>query len=385
MHRSTWLTGWLICLCAIPGISRAAVAGTTPEPPAFTRQDARDIIATSRKIVSGHGIEAQLEIPVNGTRQWISVRGNDARNPILLFLHGGPASTDMPLAWTFQKPWEDYFTVVQWDQRGAGKTYAANAPEDVAAGMTLAQMTADAEEVVSYLRRTYAKKKIFLLGHSWGSVLGARLAQAHPEWFYAYIGVGQIANMRQSEAIGYQFALDEARKHDNQEALRDLAGIAPYPPMDKPITLEAIGRQRKWLELYGGLAWGRTDFQFDSDAEKLAPEYSDADLKALDAGSLFSLGYLLGPLTDVDFTKMTRFDLPMLFFLGRHDYSVSHEVSARWFATLRAPAKKLVWFEDSAHMVMQEQPGRFLMHLVNDARPYAVKVGDAAPDERIER
>jgi pimeloyl-ACP methyl ester carboxylesterase len=384
MRRCSRLLGVVVCVCGMPSTPGAAAEEAAAKRPAFTQQDARDIIAASRKVVSPRGIETQIEIPVNGTRQWISVRGHDARNPILLVLHGGPASPDMPLAYTFQTPWEDYFTVVQWDQRGAGKTYAANDAEKVAAGMTVEQMTADAEEVVSYLRRTYHKKKIFLLGHSWGSVLGVRLAQAHPDWFHAYIGVGQIVNMRQSEADGYRFALAEARAHDNQSALRDLARIAPYPSPDKPLDLASIGTQRKWLEFYGGLAWGRTSFAFDSRAEKLAPEYSDDDLKAIDDGSLFSLRYLLGPLTDIDFTKTTRFNLPMLQFVGRHDYSVSHEVTARWFATLRAPAKKLVWFEDSAHMVMQEQPGRFLMHLVNDARPYAVKAGDAAPDEIAE-
>src|ERR1700691_5814898 len=96
----------------------------------------------------------------------------DRDNPILLFLHGGPAAPEMPTSWTFESPWEDYFTVVQWDQRGAGKTYASNDPKALAATMTVKQMTSDAEEVVRYLQNTYGKKKIFLLGHSWGSVLG---------------------------------------------------------------------------------------------------------------------------------------------------------------------------------------------------------------------
>ena len=366
------------------GIASVAAADVASAKPAFSRQDARDIIAASRKIVSPHGIETMTQIPIDGTQQWISVRGHDSRNPILLFLHGGPASPDMPLSWTFQTPWEDYFTVVQWDQRGAGKTYAANDPEKVAAGMTIKQMTADANEVVEYLRRTYHKQKIFLLGHSWGSALGVRVAQEHPEWFYAYIGVGQVANTRESEAVGYRFAVEQARAHDNQEALRELAALAPYPAPGKPLDLQTISKQRKWLEYYGGLSWGHTSFDYDAETEKLAPEYSDADLKAIDDGSLFSMRYLLGPFTDVDFGKITHFDLPVLFFLGRHDYSVSHEVAARWFATLHAPSKKLVWFEDSAHMVMQEQPGRFLKHLVDDARPYAVKAGDAAPEEIVE-
>ncbi|MEP7041987.1 MAG: alpha/beta hydrolase [Dokdonella sp.] len=383
--RFIGLLGAMVCFGAMLGMSSAANDDATKVAPVFTRQSARDIIANSRKIVSGHGIETQLEIPVNGTRQWISVRGNDARNPILLFLHGGPASPDMPLAYTFQTPWEDYFTVVQWDQRGAGKTYAANAATQTGSSMTVAKMTADAEEVVSYLRRTYHKQKIFLLGHSWGSLLGIRVAQAHPEWFYAYIGVGQIVNMRRSEAEGYRFALREAKAHDNKQALRDLASIAPYPSPDKPIDFASIVKQRKWLEYYGGLAWGRANFQYDVEAETLSPEYSDHDLAAIDDGSAFSMRYLLGPLSEADFTHATHFDLPVLLFIGRHDYSVSHEVAAQWFATLQAPAKKLVWFEDSAHMVMQEQPGRFLAHLLNDARPYAVKAGDVAPDEVVEQ
>ncbi|MEO6690607.1 MAG: alpha/beta fold hydrolase, partial [Dokdonella sp.] len=252
--RLTRLICMLACVCAAIAAPGANANEATHR--AFTQQDARDIIATSRKIVSGHGIESQIAIPVNGTRQWISVRGNDTRNPVLLFLHGGPASPDMPLAWTFQTPWEDYFTVVQWDQRGAGKTHAANDADKVADGMTMEGMTADAEEVVSYLRRTYHKKKIFLLGHSWGSVLGVRLAQAHPEWFHAYVGVGQVVNFRQSEADGYRYALDQARAHGNQEAVRDLAALAPYPAPGKPLDLDTIGKQRRWLELYGGLAWG---------------------------------------------------------------------------------------------------------------------------------
>jgi pimeloyl-ACP methyl ester carboxylesterase len=384
MRRGTLLWAALIGIGSLRDPAHAAAGAAASPKLAFSRQDARDIVAASRKIVSPHGVETMTKIAVNGTQQWISVRGHDTRNPILLFLHGGPASTDMPLAWTFQTPWEDYFTVVQWDQRGAGKTYAANDPDRVAAGMTIDGMSADANAVVEYLRHTYHKQKIFLLGHSWGSVLGVRVALAHPEWFYAYIGVGQVANFRQSEADGYRFAVDQARAHDNPAALRELAAIAPYPAPGKPLDLDTISKQRKWLEYYGGLSWGRTSFGYAADSEKLAPEYSDADLRAIDDGSLFSMRYLLGPLTDVDFGESTHFELPILLFIGRHDYSVSHEVAARWFANLHAPAKKLIWFEDSAHMVMQEQPGRFLMHLVNDARPYAVKAGDVAPEEVVE-
>jgi pimeloyl-ACP methyl ester carboxylesterase len=355
-------------------------AASTASPP-FSMQDARDIISDSRKITTPQGIETVVSVEINGTKQWLSIRGKDRRNPILLFLHGGPGSVDMPLAYTFQGPWEDYFTVVQWDQRGAGKTYASNDPKQVAATMTVEQMTSDTEAVIQYLRTTYKKPKVFLLGHSFGSALGVQVAQQHPEWLYAYIGVGQVADMQRSEKLGYEFAVREAKAHGNAQALKELAAIAPYPGTSGEVSIATIGVQRKWLSYYGGLAYGRTSFQFDANAWQLAPEYSDSDLDAIGKGSLLSLDHLLGPLMRMDYRNVTHFACPVFFFLGRHDYAVSQEVAAQWFATIDAPSKRLIWFADSAHMVMQEQPGRFLKHLVDDVRPIAVKAGDAAPDE----
>jgi pimeloyl-ACP methyl ester carboxylesterase len=357
-------------------------ADSRPAPKPFSRDDARAIVAHSRRIVSPQGIEEVRQVDIGGITQWISVRGNDRRNPILLYVHGGPGAAEMVESYGYQRPWEDFFTVVQWDQRGAGKTYASNTPEAMAPGMTIDGMVSDAEAVIRYLMAAYGKKKIFVLGHSWGSVVGLEIARRHPEWLHAYLGAGQIANQRESEAIGYQWALAQAKAEGNQNAIRDLEALAPYPGPPGQLTIQRIGAQRQWLMHYGGLAWGRRDFTPFDDARKLSPDYSDAELAAIDKGSLYSLTYLLPPLESLDFAKQTRFECPMFLFNGRHDYSTSHEVAARWFATVSAPMKKLFWFEDSAHMMMQEQPGRFLMHLVNDVRPLAVAAGDAPPGEQ---
>jgi pimeloyl-ACP methyl ester carboxylesterase len=182
-----------------------------PKEELIPRHVVTETIAATRKIVSPNGVEELLPIQINDITQWISIRGRDRRNPILLFLHGGPGSPTMPAAYTFQSPWEDYFTVVQWDQRGAGKTYASNDPKALSSTITVEKMTSDAEEIVRYLQKRYDKKKIFLLGHSWGTVLGVALVQRHPEWFYAYVGVGQMVNGRRNEEDGYQFALEQAR------------------------------------------------------------------------------------------------------------------------------------------------------------------------------
>jgi pimeloyl-ACP methyl ester carboxylesterase len=366
-------------LFVVVAISSTATAAETKP---FTQDDARAIVAQSRRIVSPRGIEELRQVEIGGIKQWISVRGNDRRNPILLYLHGGPGAAEMVESYGYQRPWEDFFTVVQWDQRGAGKTYASNTPEPMAPRMTIEGMVRDAEEMIGYLRRTYGKQKIFLLGHSWGSVVGATIANRHPEWLHAYIGAGQIADMRESEAVGYQWALSQARAEGNQKAIAALTAIAPYPGPNGQLTIERIGAQREWVMYYGGLAWGRKDFKPFDDARKLSPDYNNEELKAIDQGSLFSLQHLLRPLESVSFGKMTRFECPVFLFNGRHDYSTSHEVAAHWFARISAPAKQMFWFENSAHMMMQEQPGLFLMHLVNDVRPLAVRAGDVPPEER---
>lgn len=375
MPISRWATG--VALAASLGL----LAGTVHAGPCQTSlARARAIIAAREKIVSPRGIQQDLYVPIDGISQWISIRGTDLRNPILLVLHGGPAEPEMPAAWTFQPPWEDYFTVVEWSQRGTDKTYEANTPAQMAPGMTIAGMTQDAAELVRYLRQRFHKQRIFVLGHSWGTVLGVRLAQSHPDWLYAYIGVGQVVNMRRQEPLVYHFALRQARMHHNIEAIRQLRAIAPYP--GNALTLARMSVRSKWEMYYGGVAWGRRAFDWDSDTWLLSPDYSQRDLDALGTADLFSLKYLYGPMLSINLDQVTRLDCPVIEFVGAHDETVPASLTIKWFERLHAPSKRLVIFADSAHMSFEEQPGRFLVHLVDDALPYAIQAGDAAPTEK---
>ncbi len=346
----------------------------------YTRTEITAMLAANRKIVTPNGVEKLIAVPINGTSQWLSIRGRDKRNPILLCIHGGPGSPEMPTAWTIDSPWEDYFTVVQWDQRGAGKTYAANDPKSVEAGMTINQMTDDAAEVTRYLEREYGKWKIFVLGHSWGSILGLELAQKHPELLYAYIGVGQPVSSERNEKDGFSFALAQAKATHNADAERELTALEPWPGDMKTLSMQKIGTERKWVSYFGGIAYGRTNQAFE-DVSDLTPDYTQHDLDAANDGSAFSILHLLPQLETVDFTQVTHFKCPIFLFEGRHDYGTSHLAAAEWFQHITAPEKKLVWFDYSAHLVTDEQPGKFLVHLVTDVRPIAVKAGDAAPDD----
>ena len=149
--------------------------------------------------------EEGLYVPIGGIRQWIQIRGEDRANPVLLYVHGGPGASALALSWAWQ-PWEKYFTVVQWDQRGAGRTYRLNGDAE-APGMTIDQMTKDGIEVAEYLRAHLHKEKIVLLGHSWGSILGINMVRRRPDLFSAYVGTGQFVEAERNEAYNYAHVL----------------------------------------------------------------------------------------------------------------------------------------------------------------------------------
>lgn len=351
-------------------------APAVPAPAA--RDAARAIIADARKVATRNGVDELLEIPIGGTKQWISVRGRDRANPLLLMIHGGPASPELPTSWAFQGGWEDYFTVVQWDQRGSGKTYNSNDPALIAPTLSLERISEDAVEVVQYLRRRYAKQKVFVLGHSWGSLVGLTLAHRHPELLFAYVGMGQVVSGRENERVSYARTLLAAEAAGNARAVQELKSIAPYPEKDGTVPLAKISIERKWSDAFGGVMHGRDGVGSYLNLAELSPDYSEADLAAFELGSRLSLPRLLPELARFDFTKVTDFRCPLIMFAGRHDTTTPSEVTAAWLANVRAPRTRLIWFENSAHMMMVEEPGRVLVHLVQDVLPMAA-LTDGAP------
>src|ERR1700722_19536206 len=108
-------------------------------------------------------------VPIGGIDQWIAIQGRDANNPAILFLHGGPGEAQSPFLKLFL-PWEQAFTVANWDQRGSGKTFGRNGP--LTPAMTLDRLVDDALEVAQHVCDRLGKKKVILVGHSWGSFLG---------------------------------------------------------------------------------------------------------------------------------------------------------------------------------------------------------------------
>lgn len=336
-------------------------------------QTPNDVFHHVRTPATRDAIDERGLIPIGGIPQWISVRGRHASQPLLLFLHGGPAFTVSPVSYYYMRDWEEHFTVVQWDQRGAGKTYAASDPAQIKDTLNVERLVADAEELIGYLRQKYHQERIVLMAHSFGTILGVKLAQRHPEWFHAYVGMGQFTDFQQSEAEGYAATLAAAKADGNEKAVAALQAIAPFPDREHPErNLQNLGTERFWLATYGGYYWPG-GFGHNAEIARFSPDYSAAELKTRDEAQGFSDGLMWDELGRVNLTDATRFELPVLIFQGRHDRGTSSKLVEQWFAKIRAPAKQLVWFEDSAHMVYEEEPGKTLVSLVNHVLPLAEK------------
>lgn len=332
---------------------------------------AREVIADLDHITAASGVQESYKLKIGGIDQWLNVRGQDKANPIILFVHGGPASPLTPTIWQFQRPIEEYFTVVNYDQRGAGKTYNEADPDSIKDTLHIARFVDDAIEIAEAVRKKYHKSKIILMGHSWGTVIGLSAAQKRPDLFYAYVGIGQVINTRDNERVSFEYAVEQAKQHSNAAALKELESIAPYPG-DKPITRERIIIARKWAQFYGGMSADRETSTYYFDAPLLSPEYDKDDVCNIDKGSLLTLGQVLPEFLEVDFKPMISFPIPVVMFMGRHDYTTPTQQTSAWLSRVKAPYKQGVWFDHSAHMIPWEEPGKMLVSLLKYVRDFAV-------------
>lgn len=336
---------------------------------AAAAQDGRQVMDEVRAPSSKEAIYETKLVTIGGIKQWVSVRGRHRSNPILLVVHGGPGFTISPVSYWYMRDWEEYFTVVQWDQRGAGKTYAANDSNAVRPTMSVDRLVADGTELIRYLTRAYGKDRVVLYAHSFGTLLGVRIAQEHPELLYAYVGTGQFTDAQRSETLGYLATLHDAEAAHNEQAVHDLRAMAPFPdPAHPERNVQNLPVERRWLAEYGGY-YRAGGVGHNAEVASLSPDYTADELKMRDTAQAFSYTALWGELGKVNLMGTTRFRTPVVILQGRHDRGTSSELVAEWFRQVRAPSKQIVWFEDSGHMAYEEEPGKMLVSLVENVLP----------------
>jgi pimeloyl-ACP methyl ester carboxylesterase len=311
------------------------------------------------------GSVARMEyVELGGSRQWICVRAESVDKPLLLILHGGPGDPEVLPFRRYDAGLEKDFIVVNWDQRGSGKSYS---PSMSAESLSIEQILSDAHELVGYLKESFSKQKIYLLGHSWGSLLGALLASRYPEDFHAYIGMGQWVSMGDNERLCYEFTLREAERRGDRKAIAVLERIgAPVNGLYNGDWLESVIAQRKYLKKYGGFLYGKSGVLGLYCSSYLATtEYRGFSLSSYFKASRLCLRALWPQMAKVDLSRdAAKFGTPVFLFLGRNDWNTPPSLAEVWLTGISAPSKRILWFEDSAHCPSFEEPDKFLAALV---------------------
>ncbi|HYU74336.1 MAG TPA: alpha/beta hydrolase [Ktedonobacteraceae bacterium] len=317
-------------------------------------------IKDAQGLLVPHSIASLEPVELGGIQQWILIRGKDRNLPVLLYLHGGPGGAQIGWAQPFQSGLEDHFIVVNWDQRGAGLSYSRKVPSD---SLTIEQFTRDTLELVNKLRDRFATKKIYLVGHSWGSALGLFAVQQAPECFQAYIGVGQAARMDEQERLCWQWTRETAKEHGNQKAIKQLEHLGCPPYRD---GLQSAARRSRWTDRFGGLWYHSTLPAATGRSLFTSREYSLLDVFRFFRGQGFSLKHTWDELKTLNLMeRVPKVEVPVYFYIGRHDHAAPPELARQYFDKLAAPKKTWIWFENCAHFLPFEDPDHFLAMLVH--------------------
>jgi pimeloyl-ACP methyl ester carboxylesterase len=330
---------------------------------AFSAGKPKPFVDENGKVLKG-SISEKIQVNINGVQQGMFIKSRDTSDPVLLFLHGGAGMPEYFLTQRYPTGLEQYFTVCWWDRRGAGLSYHPNIPIQT---MTIEQAISDTLEVTNYLRNRFHKEKIFLMAHCGGSPIGLQAAARAPELYYAYVAVAQMSYQLKSEKLAYEYMLERYREIGNVKMVRQLEAApvtmtAPLPASyllvrDKAMHGLGVGTTRDMKSVMTGVFL----------ASWLCPEYTLGEKLNLWRGKFLSDQVLLEKMIATDLTKQVReLHVPIYFFHGKYDYTVSYPETKSYFETLKAPLKGFYTFEQSAHSPLFEEPVKMRRIFEND-------------------
>lgn len=328
------------------------------------RLDAQANACTPRSNSEGQRIEEAGFVTVGGIEQWVTVRGDERSNPLLLHVHGGPGFAFAAFVDEFA-PYESDFTVVQWDQRGSGCTFGRN--RDAASDVTLDRLARDGIELAGYLHDRFADRKIIVLGHSFGTIVATEMVRRVPEQFAAYVGTGQFASF--SGSVEALFA--------HLRGVAATAGDAALAAeLDQLGTLDSHSLQK-----FGGLnrllstRMPAVDAAFMQRLEPRAAELMTAEeLADWQNGRRTSMGRLVPEVQRVDLVATVgRLEVPFILIQGSDDLNTPTAPAVAYFEGVEAPAKELVVIDGAGHFPHLTHTREYLAALVRTARPLALR------------
>lgn len=330
-------------------------------------------------VIGESGINKVETVRIGGIDQTILVQGEDVTKPVLLFLHGGPSmpmpgvssrGMDYTIATNTRELVKNYI-VVFWDQRGTGKSYHKLIPQD---SMNVAQFVSDTIELTDYLRNTYDQEKIFLAGHSWGTIIGLMAADRHPEKYYSYVGISQVVNWTENDRLGLKWAKEEAKRRNHHKALAELNSVGEPPFVQSTDQWTVL---RKWQRKFGTLVYtdehikhpGLAKITMDMLRSK---EYSLKDMfNTLYKG--FQLVYtydFIHELPKIDFARTTpKVKLPVTFIHGTRDVHVFGNLVQDYVEGLDAEqGKQMIWLDQSGHAFHPDDTKKIEQLLIDEQK-----------------
>ncbi|TCZ73799.1 alpha/beta hydrolase [Paenibacillus albiflavus] len=301
-------------------------------------------------IKGDNSISVLEQVEINGTKQQIMIRGRDLNNPVIINVHGGPACPEIPYAAEYQNLLEKDFTIVNYDQRGSGKSYHFN--EDYS-NLTADVLVDDLLELTDYISKRLGKEKVILLSHSYGTYLGTMAAYKAPEKYETYIGIGQLGNMQESEIDNLNYTINEAKKAGNTEDVKYLEGLA-----EKVHNGEAVA-PRNYVGKYGGASRLINIPDGNILEMLLSSEYNLLDLIRYNNG-FKTQAQLVKEVLDKPLPNIvTKLDLPFYFVMGKYDAMASSNAAKKYFDMIEGDHKEFISFEESAHYPQFEEKDRF--------------------------
>jgi pimeloyl-ACP methyl ester carboxylesterase len=302
-------------------------------------------------------VDTSYLIPLGGVQQYLEIRGASPQLPVLLYLHGGPGMPATPLLRYHQARLSDSFIVASWDQRGCGRSALADPNPG---NMTLERHVQDAHELTDHLKRHFGKERIFLVGHSWGSVLGVELAQRYPEDYLAYLGIGQVVSIPRGDDLARKELVRRALTRDDTATVQAVEAIAFSPEDGYGEGLPGFLAHRRLLWMNGMM-----DHDPSAMMEAIgAAEGYPNDIEEWSAAASYAQGALFDDLMAVDFTRRTQFRIPVFFFVGRHDFNTPGRLVREYMEAVEAPEKSITWFEEAGHDPPWEMPEAFRARLL---------------------
>lgn len=317
--------------------------------------------ASTAPIDGANSIAALEEIELGGAPQTILLRGHDVESPILLYVHGGPGASQMPIAPGYSDQLEKHFLVVHWDQKGAGASCVDTDWEE----LSLDRTVSDTIELIEYLTDRFGQEKVVLVGHSWGSIVGAQTAHQRPDLLHAYVGVGQLVHGARNEQVSYAWTTGEAIRRGDDEARADLATVSP--PYANNTALEV---QRQWLYRYGGAIHDIAGASWILWPVAFGPEYTLATRLRYGDCIRRSLDQLWGEVKEVDlFRDVPDLEIPLFLITGQHDWNTPSVLAKAWANKLTAPSVDIFSLDDTGHFIPIEAPAAFQRVLIDRVLP----------------